>query len=373
VLDASGDTLKRDSHGGAIEGSNRATLDLTTQDGHLVLADGQILVLQNYYSPGAAGGKNLFLSDDGQFVEVVLENKAEGALFASYEPLDVSGKWSAYDDMVFLDIDRIEPVIAPLLAAPLFGGLGAGAAAAGVVGAAALVAGGGYAEYCVAPALQCLPVPKGYSMIEAAAVPETYFTVWTNVFDRGRLKPGEVFLVHGGTSGIGTTAIQLARQFEARVFATAGSDDKCRVCEDLGAERGINYKTEDFAKILKDSCGGADLILDMVGAPYLERNLDALRTEGRLVIIAVLGGAKAEMFIPTLMMKRLTVTASTLRPRSVLQKALIGRDLYREVWPLLDARKVQPLIHETMKLEDAAKAHALMESSTHIGKIMLEI
>ena len=237
----------------------------------------------------------------------------------------------------------------------------------------ALVAGGGYAEYCVAPALQCLPVPKGYSMIEAAAVPETYFTVWTNVFDRGRLKPGEVFLVHGGTSGIGTTAIQLARQFEARVFATAGSDDKCRVCEDLGAERGINYKTEDFAKILKDSCGGADLILDMVGAPYLERNLDALRTEGRLVIIAVLGGAKAEMFIPTLMMKRLTVTASTLRPRSVLQKALIGRDLYREVWPLLDARKVQPLIHETMKLEDAAKAHTLMESSTHIGKIMLEI
>ena len=237
----------------------------------------------------------------------------------------------------------------------------------------ALVAGGGYAEYCVAPALQCLPVPEGYSMVEAAALPETYFTVWTNVFDRGRLKPGEVFLVHGGTSGIGTTAIQLARQFEARVFATAGSDEKCRVCEDLGAERGINYKTEDFAKILKDSCGGADLILDMVGAPYLEKNLDALRTEGRLVIIAVLGGAKADLFIPTLMMKRLTVTASTLRPRSVMQKALIGRDLYREVWPLLAARTVQPLIHETMKLEDAAKAHALMESSTHIGKIMLEI
>ena len=198
-------------------------------------------------------------------------------------------------------------------------------------------------------------------------------TAHIGLFRHVNLRPQEVLFVNGGAGGVGSCVIQMGRIMGARVIATAGSDDKCRVCEDLGAERGINYKTEDFAKILKDSCGGADLILDMVGAPYLERNLDALRTEGRLVIIAVLGGAKAEMFIPTLMMKRLTVTASTLRPRSVLQKALIGRDLYREVWPLLDARKVQPLIHETMKLEDAAKAHALMESSTHIGKIMLEI
>ncbi|KZD00606.1 NAD(P)H-quinone oxidoreductase [Oceanibaculum pacificum] len=236
----------------------------------------------------------------------------------------------------------------------------------------ALVAGGGYAEYCTAPILQCLPVPEGYSMAEAAGLPETFFTVWTNVFERGRLMPGEVLLVHGGSSGIGTTAIQLAKQFGARVFATAGSDEKCKICEELGAERGINYKTEDFAQVLKESCGGADVILDMVGAPYLEKNLDALRTEGRLVIIAVLGGAKTEMFIPTLMMKRLTVTASTLRPRSVMQKALIGRDLYHKVWPLLAKREVRPLIHKIFPLDQAAEAHALMESSTHIGKIMLE-
>lgn len=236
----------------------------------------------------------------------------------------------------------------------------------------ALVAGGGYAEYCIAPILQCLPVPEGYSMVEAAGLPETFFTVWTNVFDRGRLKPGEVLLVHGGSSGIGTTAIQLAKQFGARVFATAGNAEKCKVCEDLGAERGINYKTEDFAQILKNTCGGADVILDMVGGPYLEKNLDALRTEGRLVIIAVLEGAKAELFIPTLMMKRLTVTASTLRPRSVMQKAIIGRDLYHKVWPLLASREVQPLIHTVFPLDQASDAHALMESSTHIGKIMLE-
>jgi putative PIG3 family NAD(P)H quinone oxidoreductase len=238
--------------------------------------------------------------------------------------------------------------------------------------ACALVAGGGYAAYCTAPAVQCLPVPTGYSMVQAAALPETFFTVWTNVFERGRLTAGETFLVHGGTSGIGTTAIQLARAFGARVFATAGSDDKARACEKLGAERGINYRTEDFVEIVKP-LGGVDLILDMVGGPYFQRNLSALAIEGRLVNIAFLQGSKIDVNLMPIMLKRLTVTGSTLRPRTVAQKGAIAAALKARVWPLLEQGKVAPQIHATFPLARAADAHRLMESSAHVGKLVLEI
>jgi putative PIG3 family NAD(P)H quinone oxidoreductase len=237
--------------------------------------------------------------------------------------------------------------------------------------ACALVAGGGYAAYCTAPAVQCLPVPTGYSMVQAAALPETFFTVWTNVFERGRLTAGETFLVHGGTSGIGTTAIQLARAFGARVFATAGSDDKARACEKLGAERGINYRTEDFVEIVKP-LGGVDLILDMVGGPYFQRNLSALAIEGRLVNIAFLQGSKIDVNLMPIMLKRLTVTGSTLRPRTVAQKGAIAAALKARVWPLLEQGKVAPQIHATFPLARAADAHRLMESSAHVGKLVLE-
>lgn len=237
----------------------------------------------------------------------------------------------------------------------------------------ALVAGGGYAEYCTAPADTCSPIPAGYSLAEAAALPENYYTVWTNVFERGRLQPGETFLAHGGTSGIGTTAIQLARAFGARVFATAGSADKARVCEELGAERGINYRDEDFVEVMK-AAGGADVILDMVGGPYIQRNLDCLKLEGRLVQIAFLQPPVVDKFnFLKVMTQRLTITGSTLRPRTVAQKAAIARQLEDKVWPLLEARTVRPLIHSTFPLADAAGAHALMESSQHIGKILLEV
>ena len=238
--------------------------------------------------------------------------------------------------------------------------------------ACALVSGGGYAAYCTAPTVQCLPVPMGYSMVQAAALPETFFTVWTNVFERGRLVAGEKFLIHGGTSGIGTTAIQLARAFGARVFATAGSDDKARVCEKLGAERGINYRTEDFVEIVKP-LGGVDLILDMVGGPYFQRNLSALATEGRLVNIAFLQGSKIDVNLVPIMLKRLTVTGSTLRPRTVAQKGAIAAALKAQVWPLLEQGKVAPQIHATFSLADAASAHRLMESSAHVGKLILQI
>ncbi|MDE2230252.1 MAG: NAD(P)H-quinone oxidoreductase [Alphaproteobacteria bacterium] len=240
----------------------------------------------------------------------------------------------------------------------------------------ALVTGHGYAEYCAAPEAQCLPVPKGFSMIEAAALPETYFTVWTNLFDRGRLKRGESVLIHGGTSGIGTTAIQLAREFGAKdIFATAGSDEKCKACEKLGATRAIDYKHEDFVKVVKDATHnrGVDLILDMVCGPYVPRNISALAVEGRCVTIALLGGNLAEVNFGVVMMKRLTLTGSTLRARSVEQKGAIAKALRREVWPLLDAGRVKPVIHKTFPLKDAAAAHALMESSAHIGKIVLTV
>jgi putative PIG3 family NAD(P)H quinone oxidoreductase len=238
----------------------------------------------------------------------------------------------------------------------------------------ALVIGGGYAEYCLAPAPQCLPVPKGYDMVKAAGLPETFFTVWTNVFERGRLQAGETLLVHGGASGIGTTTIQLAKAFGAKVLATAGSDERARACEKLGADRGINYKTEDYAAVVKDVTGGkgVDLILDMVGGSYLAKNLDSLAVEGRLVLIATLGGTKAEANLNTIMVKRLTVTGSTLRPRTVAQKAVIARALREKVWPLLDQGKLAPVIDRTFPLVQAAAAHQALDGD-HTGKIMLTV
>ncbi|MEM9030213.1 MAG: NAD(P)H-quinone oxidoreductase [Pseudomonadota bacterium] len=237
----------------------------------------------------------------------------------------------------------------------------------------ALVAGGGYAEYCVAPEPQVLPVPAGLSLLEAGGVPETFFTVWTNVFDRGRLQSGETLLIHGGTSGIGTTAIQLAREFGARVFVTAGSAEKCQACRDLGAERAINYRDEDFVSVVKELTDrkGVDVILDMVGGDYVPRNIDSLAVEGRLVQIAWLGGSEVSANFMKLMLKRLTWTGSTLRPRSVEQKAEIARSLEAKVWPLIAAGKVKPVMYQTFPLSEAADAHRLMESSVHIGKIML--
>ncbi len=236
----------------------------------------------------------------------------------------------------------------------------------------ALLPGGGYADYVLTFADHALPVPGGMAMDRAAALCETYFTVWSNVFMRGGLRAGERFLVHGGSSGIGTTAIQLAREFGARVFATAGSADKCAACLDLGAERAINYRDEDFVEVMKSE-GGADLILDMVGGPYIPRNLSALADDGRLVQIAFLQGPKAEVNFAQLMTRRLTMTGSTLRPQSVEAKARIAQELAQTVWPLLEAGKLGPVMDSEFPLEDAAKAHARMEGSTHIGKIVLKV
>lgn len=239
----------------------------------------------------------------------------------------------------------------------------------------ALLSGGGYAAYAVASAALCLPVPKGLSMVEAAAIPETYFTVWTNVFERGRCAAGDNVLVHGGTSGIGTTAIQLATAWGARVFATAGSPEKVRACEKLGAVRGINYRTEDFVEVTKRETGGqgADIILDMVGGSYLERNLEAAAVEGRIVVIATLGGTRAEMKLLPIMLKRLTLTGSTLRARTVQQKAVVAAGVHLNVWPLLSAGRARPVIHATFPLAQASEAHRLMETSSHIGKIVLTV
>ena len=239
----------------------------------------------------------------------------------------------------------------------------------------ALVQGGGYAEYCTAPVRQCLPVPKGLSAIEAASLPETFFTVWSNVFDRAHLAGSETLLVQGGSSGIGVTAIQMARALGHRVYATAGSDDKCRACEELGAVRAINYKTEDFVKVVKAETGGkgVDVILDMVGGSYVEREISCLADDGRLAIIALLGGAKASVDLGQILRRRLTITGSTLRPRSVDFKAKIVDSLRRNIWPLLESGNIRPVIHKVFSLEDAAQAHALMESSTHIGKLVLKV
>jgi len=236
----------------------------------------------------------------------------------------------------------------------------------------ALLPGGGYAEYVATPAAHCLPVPKGLSMKEAACLSETFFTVWSNVFTRGGLKAGERFLIHGGSSGIGTTAIQLANAFGARVFVTAGSDDKCAACVALGAEKAINYKDEDFVAVMKGE-GGADLILDMVGGDYIPRNIKTLANDGRLVQIAFLQGAVTELNFALMMMKRLTITGSTLRPQSDLAKARIAQDLREQVWPLIEVGKVAPVMDSTFELADAMGAHTRMESSGHIGKIVLTV
>lgn len=237
----------------------------------------------------------------------------------------------------------------------------------------ALANGGGYAGYVAVPETQCLPVPKGLDMTEAAALPETCFTVWSNVFDRAGLKAGESFLVHGGTSGIGTTAIQMAKAFGARVFTTAGSAEKCRVCETLGAEIAVNYRTEDYVTVLKNATGGAgvDVVLDMVGGEYVGRNLALAAKDGRIVNIAFLRGSKVQIDCMPIMVKRLTLTGSTLRPRSPEVKADIARSLRRHVWPLIEEGRIKPLIDRTFPLAEAADAHRLMESSAHIGKIVL--
>ncbi|MET3118153.1 NADPH2:quinone reductase [Undibacterium sp. GrIS 1.8] len=239
----------------------------------------------------------------------------------------------------------------------------------------ALVQGGGYAEYCVAPAQQCLLLPEGLSLMEAASLPETYFTVWSNVFDRARLTQGETFLVQGGTSGIGVTAIQIAAALGHRVFATAGSDDKCRATESLGAERGINYRNEDFVEIIKSLTDnkGVNVILDMVAGDYIPREINCLADDGRLAIIALLGGARAELDLGQVLRRRLTITGSTLRPRSVAFKGAVAQQLKAHVWPLLVSGKIKPVIHQIFPLGQAAQAHSLMESSLHVGKIMLQV
>ena len=236
----------------------------------------------------------------------------------------------------------------------------------------ALLPGGGYAEYVVTPAAHCLPVPDGMDLKQAACLPETFFTVWTNVFDRGGLQAGERFLVHGGSSGIGTTAIQLAALFGARVFATAGTAEKCRACADLGAERAINYREEDFVSVLRGE-GGANLILDMVGGDYIPRNVKALADDGRLVQIAFLQGPQAELNFAQVMVRRLTITGSTLRPQSDAAKARIAEALRERVWPHLSSGRVAPVMDSEFPLAEAAEAHARMESSDHIGKIVLKV
>ena len=239
----------------------------------------------------------------------------------------------------------------------------------------ALVQGGGYAEYCAAPLAQCLPVPEGLTALEAATLPETYFTVWSNVFDRAGLSDGESLLVQGGSSGIGVTAIQLARALGHRVFATAGSDDKCRAVEALGAERGINYRNEDFAAVVKELTGGkgVNVILDMVAGDYVAREIDCLADDGRLVVIALLGGARADIDMGQVLRRRLHITGSTLRPRPVAFKAAIARQLREQAWPLFAQGKIKPVVHQVFPLAQAAEAHALMESSTHVGKIVLQV
>ena len=239
----------------------------------------------------------------------------------------------------------------------------------------ALVSGGGYAEYCAVPAPQCLPVPRGIDLVHAAAIPETTFTVWTNVLERGRLQKGETLLVHGGSSGIGTTAIQLARTFGARVLTTAGSSEKCAACEALGAERAINYRTTDFVAAVREATDGrgADVILDIVGGDYLQRNIDTLARDGRLVHIGQLGGAKAQINLGPVLRNRLTITGSTLRPRSVAEKGAIARELLKHVWPVFESGAVKVIVDKTFPLALADGAHRLMEASTQIGKLVLTV
>ena len=239
----------------------------------------------------------------------------------------------------------------------------------------ALVTGGGYAEYVVAPAPQCLPIPRGLTLVEAAGLPETFFTVWVNVFERAGLKGSETLLIQGGSSGIGVTAIQMARAFGHRVFVTAGSAEKCTACEKLGASRAINYRTEDFVAVVKELTGGkgVDVILDMVGGDYVPRELACLADDGRLSLIAFLGGTRATIDMTDILRRRLTITGSTLRARSVEVKGAIAQSLEQKVWPLIEAGRIKPVIYRTFRLEEASAAHALMESSAHVGKIIMEV
>ena len=239
----------------------------------------------------------------------------------------------------------------------------------------ALVSGGGYAEFCAVPAPQCLPIPRGFDFTHAAAIPETTFTVWTNVFERGRLAPGESVLIHGGSSGIGTTAIQLARAWGARVFATAGSADKCAACESIGAERAINYRETDFVGAIKAATNGrgVDLVLDMVAGDYVQRNIEVLAMDGRLVMIGRQGGVKSEIDIMPILRKRLTLTGSTLRTRSVEEKGALARAVHQHVWPLFESGAVRVIVYQTFPLRDASAAHRLMESSAHVGKLVLQV
>jgi NADPH:quinone reductase len=239
----------------------------------------------------------------------------------------------------------------------------------------ALTPGGGYAQFCTMPAGHCLPIPAGWSLVEAASLPETFFTVWINVFERARLAPGETLLVQGGSSGIGVAAIQMARAFGHRVFVTAGNAKKCAACEELGAEHAINYRTEDFVEVVKQLTGGkgVDVILDMVGGDYVPRELKCLATDGRMSLIAFLGGSKAALDMSDILMRRLTITGSTLRPRTVEFKTSIAAALRAKVWPLIEAGKIRPVIYKVFPLAQAAAAHALIESGEHVGKIMLQV
>jgi len=239
----------------------------------------------------------------------------------------------------------------------------------------ALVTGGGYAEYVTAPSPQCLPIPRGLTLVEAAGLPETFFTVWVNVFERAALKASETLLIQGGSSGIGVTAIQMARAFGHRVFVTAGSAEKCTACEKLGASRAINYRTEDFVAVVKELTGGkgVDVILDMVGGDYVPRELACLADDGRLSLIAFLGGTRATIDMTDILRRRLTITGSTLRARSVEVKGALAQSLKQKVWPLIEAGRIKPVIYRTFRLEEASAAHALMESSAHVGKIILEV
>jgi NADPH2:quinone reductase len=239
----------------------------------------------------------------------------------------------------------------------------------------ALVSGGGYAEFCAVPAPQCLPVPRGFDFTHAAGIPETTFTVWTNVFERGRLAPGESILIHGGSSGIGTTAIQLARAWGARVFATAGTAEKCAACESIGAERAINYHETDFVAAIKELTGGGgvDVVLDMVAGDYVQRNIDALAMDGRLVMIGRQGGVKSEIDVMPILRKRLILTGSTLRTRSVEEKGALAQAVHRHVWPMFESGTVGVIVHQTFPLRDAAAAHRVMESSAHVGKLVLQV
>lgn len=239
----------------------------------------------------------------------------------------------------------------------------------------ALVTGGGYAEYCVAPAQLCLPIPESFNFIQAAALPETYFTVWSNIFDRARLLSGETILIHGGSSGIGTTAIQLAKAFDATVLVTTGSQKKCQFCTELGADLAINYRQQDFVEVIQTYTQnkGVNVVLDIIGGDYFDRNLQCLAVDARLIQIALQGGAKAEINLLAVMLKRLTITGSTLRARSTEFKTQIAQQLLEHAWPLLAKRQIQPIIHQTFPLAQAAQAHTLMESSQHMGKIILTV